>query len=143
MTDLLAQPFPDVELVLMDFLAQLPGVTVVTATGETLSGRVVQVERVGGNDDGITDRPRVRLRCYADTRPNAWRLARDAQALLLSKAAATLITGPETADEYPRGVQIDSVSTSTPPRQVPEGTATRSARVVDTTYEVHLRRPWW
>lgn len=143
MTDLLAQPFPDIELVLLDFLAAIPDAQVVTATGDTLTGRVIQVERVGGNDDGITDAPRVRLRCYGTTRPDAWRLARDAQALLLRHGASTLITGPETAAEYPRGVQLDVVSTATPPRQAPEGTATRSVRVVDTTYEIQLRRPWW
>ena len=144
MTDLLAKPFPDIELVLLDLLDPLlPGVEVVTALPTTLTGKIVQVERVGGADDGITDRPRVRIRCFAPTRSASWAQARQVQALLATKGTTTLITGSETAAEYPGGVQLDAVSTATPPRQMPEGTATRDARVVDTTYEVHLRRPWW
>jgi hypothetical protein len=143
-TDLLATPFPDIELVLLDLLDPLlPGVSVVTALPTTLAGQIVQVERVGGSDDGITDRPRVRVRCFAGGRSPSWALARQVQALLSTKGTTTLIVGPETAGEYPRGVQLDAVSTATPPRQMPEGTATRDSRVVDTTYEVHLRRPWW
>jgi hypothetical protein len=143
-TDLLTKPFPDIELVLMDLLAPaFPAATVVTALPTNLTGKILQVQRVGGSDDGITDRPRVRISAFAGTRSQSWELARLVGAFLNSKGTSTLIQGPETATEYPGGVQLDSVSTATPPRQVAEGTPTRDARVVDTTYEVHLRRPWW
>jgi hypothetical protein len=143
-TDLLSKPFPDIELVLLDLLTPaFPAANVVTALPTELKGKILQVQRVGGSDDGITDRPRVRVTTFAGTRTASWDLARKVGAFLNARGTTTLITGPETAAEYPGGVQLDSVSTATPPRQVAEGTATRDARVVDTTYEVHLRRPWW
>jgi hypothetical protein len=137
---LLEKPFQDVELVLLDLIDPVFPV-VVTATNETIAGETVQIERVGGSDNGITDSPRVRITCYAETRPKAWRLARNVQAFLINKATTQIITGPETAEEYPRGVQLDSVSTATPPRQLAEGG--RNARIVETIYQFGLRRPWW
>lgn len=65
--------FPDAELVVMDLLADLG--TTVTATPETITGPMIRVQRVGGADDGITDRPRVEVVCYHSTRPLAQALA--------------------------------------------------------------------
>lgn len=144
MTDLLSKPFPDIELVFLDLLSPaFPAAEVVTALPTTLTGKIIQVQRVGGSDDGITDRPRVRVTTFAGSRAQSWDLARQVGAFLNHRGTTTLVQGPETAAEYPGGVQLDSVSTATPPRQLAEGTPTRDARVVDTTYEVHLRRPWW
>jgi len=137
---LMQRPFPDIELVLIDLLD--PAFTAaVTATGAELTPPMVQVERVGGADDGITDRPRVRLRAIGATRSLAWRLARETQAYLTTRALGRIITGKWTAAEYPAGVMLDAVSTATPPRQVPE--AGRAANMVDVIMEIHLRRPWW
>jgi hypothetical protein len=139
-TPLIQRPFPDIELVLIDLLD--PALTAaVTATGAELKPPMVQIERVGGADDGITDRPRVRLRCIGGNRTLAWTLARQTQAFLATQALGRIITGPWTQAEYPSGVMLDAVSTATPPRQVPE--AGRTANMVDVIMEIHLRRPWW
>lgn len=52
-----------------------------------------------------------------------------------------MVTGPNTAAEYPGGVLIDKTLTSTPPKQVPE--SGRGSRQIETVFEVHMRRPWW
>ena len=134
------KPFPDIELVLIDLLD--PALTAtVTATGAELVPPMIQVERVGGSDDGITDRPRVRVRAIGANRSQAWKLARETQAFLTNRATSVLIKGRWTATEWPGGIQLDSVSTATPPRQIPE--EGRTANMVDLIMEIHLRRPWW
>jgi hypothetical protein len=134
----LLDPFPDAELVMMDLVRGLA--TVVTATPATITPPLIRVERVGGADDGITDRPRIRAVCYGATRPLAWALARNVTALV-GASGGQLVTGPNTVAEYPGGVLIDLARTATAPKQVPE--QGRSSREVETIYEIHLRRPWW
>jgi hypothetical protein len=116
-----------------------PVAATVIATDEDLRPPLIQVERVGGPDDGITDRPRVRVSHFGTDRRHAWQLARQTQPLVLA-AGGRMVTGPATAEEYPGGVLLDLTRTATPPRQLAE--QGRNAAVVETIYEVHLRRPW-
>ena len=131
-------PFPDVEVVLLELLA--PVATPVTGLPVEVVPPMVQVERIGGRDDGITDRPLVRTIYYATTRQGAWAMARTAQQLL-AWSAGRMVAGPLLAVEYPAGVLIDAVATTTPPRQIAE--LGRDRRLVEAVHEVHLRRPWW
>ena len=64
--------FPDVEVVLVGGLTQ-PGRRVMTMTdeGETFETDAVVIERIGGTDDGITDRPDVEISCYSRSRAAA------------------------------------------------------------------------
>lgn len=139
-TPLMERPFPDVEDVLMDLLDPRITATVV-ATGAELAPPMLQVERVGGGDDGITDRARVRIGAIGKTRPETWALARQVHVFLTQQVVGRIeIRGPLTAAEWPQGVQLDRV-VSTGPRQTPE--RGRDARFVDALYDIDVRRPWW
>lgn len=124
--------FPDAELVALDLLA--PIAATVTHTDESLTAPAVQVQRIGGSDDGITDRPRVQVRCYGATRAEAWSLGEQVRQRVLA-AAGTGVTG-----EYVTDVLIDSARTVTPVQQLPERNP--DLRVVTATYELSMRRPW-
>lgn len=132
-------PFPDIELVLLDLLDPY-GETVTATDVDDPPDGTIQVERIGGPDDGITDRPRVRITIYGRDRRAAWALSRQLQQVVLA-SGGTQVTGPMTAEEYPAGVLLDLARTATPPRQLAE--QGRNARIVETIYEFHLRRPWW
>lgn len=72
--------FPDAEVLVADMLGSVG--TVVMFLPENAQKRIdsgevfVLVQRVGGSDDGVTDRAEVMVTCWADTRPNAWSAAR-------------------------------------------------------------------
>lgn len=133
-------PYPDVELVLMDLLDPLIGGPVVTALPTAISPPLTQVERIGGADNGVTDRARMKITSFGATRQLAWQSARQIQQIIIA-SPGTLVTGPNTAPEYPGGVLIDRATTATAAKQIPE--LGRDARQIETVYEVDLRRPWW
>ncbi len=136
----LLKPYPDAELVLLDLIdPHTPG-PVVTATPTTLTAPLTLVERIGGPDDGVTDRPRMKVTCFGATRQEAWVMTRGIQAVILA-AGGTMVTGQYTVGEYPGGVLIDKAVTGTPPKQMAE--SGRNARQIETVFEIHLRRPWW
>jgi len=124
-------PYPDAELVMMDLLQ--PVAPTVTATDQTLTGRTIQIQRVGGTDDGVTDRPVLQVTCMATTRTEAWAMARDVQQRVLA-AGGTAVTGTRVA-----GVYIDSTRTVTPPDQLPDRNP--GIRPVSAQYRLGLRRP--
>lgn len=124
------KPFPDIELVVMDLLASIGNT--VTATGPDIPSGTIQVERIGGPDDGITDRPRVMLTFFGATRVAAWLQCRTAQQIILA-SGGTLVSGTNV-----QNVLIDHAHTATPPRQLPE--YGRGARIVQAVFEFHLRR---
>jgi hypothetical protein len=132
-------PFPDIELVLLDLLDPYGDTVTATSVDDPPNG-TIQIERIGGPDDGITDRPRVRVTVYGRDRRAAWDLTRQLQQAILA-AGGAMVTGPATAEEYPSGVLLDLARTATPPRQL--GEQGRNARIVESIYEFHLRRPWW
>ena len=123
--------FPDAELVVMDLLTPV-GVTV-TATSENLAPPVVVVQRVGGADDGVTDRPRVQVVCYGATRPAAWALAEQARQIVLA-ASGTAVTGTNVTNVF-----LDSTRTETPSVQLPD--PNQSVRAVTAVYRLSYRRP--
>ncbi len=106
----------------------------VTHTDDDLTAPTVQVQRTGGSDDGITDRPRIQVTCYGATRAQAWTLAEQSRQLILA-AAGTAVSG-----QYVTGVLIDSTRTVTPGQQLPERNP--DLRVVGAAYELAMRRPW-
>ncbi len=124
--------WPDIELVCLDLLA--PVGNTVTATGTDVPAGTIQVERIGGPDDGITDRPRVQVTAYGRTRAHAWQLIGQCRQRILA-SGGTLVSGQNVTN-----VLIDLARTATPPRQLPE--FGRGARVVQAVFEFHVRRPW-
>ncbi len=125
-------PFPDAELVVMDLLSTIG--TTVAATGEDITGPTILIQRVGGSDDGVTDRPVIQVVCLAPDRHQAWGMARQAQQVILA-CGGTVVTG-----EFVTDVLIDSARTVTPPDQVPD--KNNALRPVAAQYRLGLRRPW-
>lgn len=124
--------FPDIERVVMDLLR--PEGLTVTSTGETVPAGTIEIQRIGGPDDGITDRPRVQVTAYGSTRPNAWDIIEKCRQRVLA-SGGTLVSG-----QYVNNVFIDLARTANPPRQLNE--FGRGARIVQAVFEFHLRRPF-
>lgn len=104
--------FPDAEKVMRDLLT--PIARTVTVYDPSFTRPVVLVQRVGGADDGISDRPRMEVSVFADTREQAWDLAEDIRERVLAHSGKR-IGGPA-----PAGVVIDKAVNDTAPRQVRE-----------------------
>lgn len=117
--------FPDAELLVMDILAPIG--TTVTATAETVTPPVIQVQRVGGADNGITDQPRVQVVCYGANRPAAWTLAEQARQRILAAGGTSV-----------GGVFVDSTRTETPTVQRPDPNP--DLRAVTAVYRLTYRR---
>lgn len=117
-------PWPDIEAVLVTLLA--PVAQVVTTTPANLTPPLVQVQRFGGADDGLTDFPVVAVTCFGGTRAAAWSMAENCRQRILASPGEP-------------GVLIDSAETVTPSQQVPDPNT--SLRVVTATYRLGLRRP--
>lgn len=118
--------FPDIEAVLITYLGELAQTGEVTP--ESLQAPFIRVNRVGGFDDGLTDRARVELACYCPTR-------RESQAL--SEQVRQYVLACDGTDAA--GVFIDHVVT--------ESQAGRTAfpnedvRRIAAVYRFSLRRP--
>jgi hypothetical protein len=110
-------PFPDAETVVMTLLESVA--PTVTATPADLTPPLIRVQRVGGSDDGITDRPRVEVACYGSDRAGAWQLAEQCRQLVLGSTRTRVA-----------GVLIDAARTANPPTQVPYATTEDVRRVV-------------
>src|SRR6478609_5262493 len=125
----LLSPYPDIELVLMDMLSSLGNT--VTATGTTIPAGTILIERIGGPDNGVTDKPRVQITFFGATRAAAWALCRISQQIMLA-SCGTLVSG-----QFVTNVLIDYAETATPPKQIPE--MGRDSRMVQIVMEFHLR----
>lgn len=121
-------PWPDAEKVFRDLLTPLARTVTQTDPGETFAEPIIQVQRVGGSDDGITDRPRMEVAVHAPTRAQAWSIAEDARQTILA-AKATRVGG----------VLVDKTVTETPAQQLPD--PVRDVRKVVALYRADFRRP--
>lgn len=130
----LLPPFPDAEDVVMALLAQRAPTTTSTDADLEEDAPVIQVTRVGGEDDGITDRPLVEVACFATTYDAARKLARDCLVTILGAPNTTVIT-----EDYPAGVLIDKAETASAPVRVPYDNPDLRRKVA--TYRFAWRRP--
>lgn len=130
--------FPDAELVVMALLELLAPGRTVTSTPADLGAEpvqpVIRVQRIGGNDDGITDRPRVEVSTFAATRGEAQQLQMQCQQRILAAGCTTV-----DLDEVD-AVLIDTASTDTGPIQPPRYT-NPDVRWVPAFYRFAWRRP--
>lgn len=128
-------PWPDAELVMLDLLSPLvPTGTTVTHTDEDLTPPCIQVQRIGGTNDGVTDRPLIQITCYGATRQEAWSLTRLVEQHILA-APGHAISG-----DYVTDACIDYATTSVAGRQTPYDNP--DIRTVISDYRVDFRRPW-
>jgi hypothetical protein len=121
-------PFPDVERLVCELLADLA--TVGTETGTRLQEQLpfVQVVRVGGSSDRFTDRARIDVHIYAVAASEAKQLAETVRQRLLAAPITTSF-----------GV-IDRVVCDVGPQVLPPVDYEHLRRVV-ATYRVSMRRP--
>jgi len=126
---LLLPPFPNVQVLIVDCLEQvLPGsVTVVTRTPVNLQelvedGGLVRVQRVGGDDDGITDTPRVVVDVYGADYDTTWTLAEQVREELRASVG-----------------KVDNFRTEVGPHEIPYTDPT--LRLISAVYRVSVRRP--
>lgn len=119
--------YPDVERALIGYLSE----QVAEAGDQTppdLSRPFVRVQRVGGADDGLTDRVRIEVATYAPTRVESQALAEHAR---------QLITACESTSAA--GIFVDNV--------INEAHTGRTAydnydvRRISSTYRLSVRRP--
>lgn len=124
--------FPDLELALLDHLADLVGGDEHTGneTPDDLQGRLpfLRVTRIGGSDDGLTDSAEVDVEVVAPTRRVAWTLAE-------------LVRERLTARPFRVGtVVIDRATTTVSPFQPPAVTAGVRLVRYAASYTVRVRR---
>ncbi|GAA0976087.1 DUF3168 domain-containing protein [Nocardiopsis tropica] len=120
-------PFPDIEDLLADALADLAETG--SETPDDLQDRLpfIRITRIGGSDDRRTDTSRADVDCFGRTRKQAWELARAVQ--------QRLISGPT---RVPGVGLIDRARTELGPRRAPHPDQTL-CRVL-ATYRVSARR---
>lgn len=104
----------------------------VTATPANFVPPMIQVERIGGQDDGLTDFPSMKINCFGVDRPMAWNLAEQCRQVILSAIRTSYVLDGKT-------VLIDNAKTTTPAEQLQD--INIDFRLVVATYELSLRRP--
>lgn len=122
--------FPDAEAVGMALLG--PVGSCVQTTPPEITGRVVQVIRVGGADNGITDEPLLHVACYSTTYDDARAAAEQARQIILAAGGTSV-----TVDGRP--VLIDSARTATAPAETPLDNP--DLRRKTATFQLTYRRP--
>lgn len=100
---------------------------VVTELQTDFPAPAVQVQRTGGSDNGITDRPTVEVTSYGGTRAEAWQLDEKCRQLILA-AGGTVHAGS----------LVDSTRTATPAQQLPD--PRDDLRIVTSSYRLSMRR---
>jgi len=118
-------PFPDVESAVMDLVTDL-GTTGTVSDTELLDHLpFIRVGRIGGNDDLITDRPRLTIDVFTETRAEAFTISGTIQ--------QRLISGPSKVGT----VVLDVAATLNGPQEIPWSPAVRR---YSATYQVSVRR---
>lgn len=125
------ETFPDAELWLMDYLGDIaPCYTVLPPE---ITGTLIQINRVGGSSDFLTDRPRVEIAVFvpendiSSARAEAWRLTEVVRNRI--DTCSRKIANGHMCD----GGRIDN-----PPQLRPDQNS--SLRVVVTTVQLSFRR---
>jgi hypothetical protein len=114
--------FPDVEVVLMEYLSDL-GYTV-TSTPSDLADRlpVLRIQRVGGGSDEDTDRPRVTIQAFVAASSVAPRAAQQLSGQVRDRLVNNnggWVSGPLLTEQGVSGVLLDEVSHDSGPIEYP------------------------
>lgn len=129
--------YPDVEDVLMAYLAPLGYDVDTVVPPDGTEG--IEVVRIGGTDDGITDYPRVEVSCYANNRARVKAMAEDVRQALQNDVIRGAEVNYVDEDGYHWHVQVDRCDTDTPPETVGYKNPERRRRPA--FYRLALRRP--
>jgi hypothetical protein len=122
----LLSAYPDIEDVALELFAELAP-TVLT-TPETLVPPLIQVRRVGGTDNRITDQPRIEVQSFGASHASGRDLAEACRQTVLAAVATTVA-----------GASIDRAWTESAPVYVAYGDPTAHRYVA--TYRIEVRRP--
>ncbi|QUH01452.1 hypothetical protein HUO13_12085 [Saccharopolyspora erythraea] len=123
--------FPDVEEWLIAYLGDVA--PVYTVTPAQINGTVIQVNRVGGSSDLITDRPRVEIAVYV---PEGAESSARAEAWRITEIIRNRID--EARGKVAGGKLCDNGRIDNPPQLRPD--ANTSLRLVVTTVQLSFRR---
>ena len=126
--------WPDAEDVVMALLDRLAATAVDTPADLDDRVPLIQVRRIGGVDDGISDRPLIEITVYGATYRQARHMAEQCRQIVLA-AGNTQVHTPE----HPGGVLIDKAETAAPPQQVSYDNP--DIRRKTATYRFVWRRP--
>jgi hypothetical protein len=127
-------PFADAEAVLRIYLGtQLPGVTIVSATGTNLPTPTVLVRRIGGDNDRFTDFATMLISVFGGTRPESIALA--------AQVAAHLLNATNTVVPLAGGGRALIDGASVTEADHPELYDNPDLRHVSAAYELRMRRP--
>lgn len=127
MTETLAA-FPDAEAVVIELIESVCPGAVYTELPQDFQAPCIQVQRTGGSDNGVTDKPFVEVTSFGRTRAEAWDMDGAVRQVILASGGTA-----------PSGVLVDSARTMTPPQQLPDPRT--SIRVVTSSYRMGFRRP--
>lgn len=119
--------FPDAEAVVCDLLEQVAPTATFLDKGWDDVLPVIQVNRIGGSADSITDVARIQVAVWAETRAQVWQLASQIRDLI-RYAGNTRVNG----------VLIDWTEESIAGQQVPD--VDPDDRRVISTYQFAFRR---
>lgn len=128
--------FPDVEAIAMSLLDPVaPGRVYQTTPGE-ITSPLVQVLRVGGADNGITDAPLLFVACYG-TGDDGYTEAK----VMAEQCRQVILAAPGTGVTVDgQLVLIDSARTATPPAETQRDNP--DLRRKTATYRLTYRRPF-
>lgn len=126
--------FPDIEDVLMAFLTPL-GETDTEPPDPDEGGRGIQINRVGGHDDGISDYPRVMIVCHDPDPRAASKLARQ-----VANYMERIVDAEIDVEDEPKPIGVDSCRVDTPPEAEPFENP--DVRRVVAYYALSLSKPW-
>lgn len=135
MTELLGI-YPDAEDVSTQLLLPVVGnvaTAIGTATPDVIPTPYIQVSRLGGADDGLTDHAHVEVACFHSSRTAAWALAMSAQQYMLAARAQEVVQS-----QNGRHAVVDYSLTITPPEQVPY--PDQALYLVVGVYQLSMRR---
>lgn len=112
-----------------------PGVgKAVQTTPAVIVGRLIQVLRIGGADDGITDYPLLHFLFYSDTYEDACAAAEEGRQIVLAAPGTAVVV-----EGYPKPILIDSARTRAAPIEAPRDNP--DLRLKTGTFQISYRRP--
>lgn len=111
--------FPDTEAVAVALLNPIVPAYTMLPEGWENTLPVLQVNRVGGSCDDVTDTARLQVAIWASDRAAAWHLASQVRHAIL-ESGNTAVDGVKNYGTLVDGVLIDSASESVAGQQVPD-----------------------
>lgn len=126
--------FPDIQEVLMAYLAPLAE-TDTEPPIDPDEGIGIQINRVGGGNDGISDYPRVQITCHHPDPQGASLLARQVANRMENIPGVAIDVEGE-----PKPICVDSCRVDTPPEAEPYDNP--DARREVAFYALSLQKPW-